>query len=235
MLTDDFLDSLPLDPKSALLAVCEEFLRLETTAPNATEVALEAVAIFNAYSKAHSLEYAFADPTASANTRDMLATIHNQFNNFRDRLKNLVAMENSSKFLETSQNRFNGRFDVVFSYEFSDSELNRIQSLINELRDQINGAEQFEPKHKVRIMSKLEALQSEMHRHMSSLDKLWGFIGDAGVVFGKLGNDAKPFVDRVKEIITITWEVQAKAEDLPTSTRLPFFQDEAEKLDSDGD
>lgn len=232
MFTDDFLDSLPEDPKTALLAICNQFFSLRGTVDDA-DLSLEAFAIFQAYCDAHSLDYPLSDPTTSSNTRDMVSGVSNQFSSLRDTLNDQVEMERSKKFLETSQDRFNGRFGVVFSYEFSENEHDRIQSLINELRNQISVAEQFESKHKARIMGKLEGLQREMHRHMSSLDQLWGVIGDAGVVLGKLGTEGKPFVDRVKEIIKITWEVQVRAEDLPTSTRLPFLRQDVEKLDSD--
>lgn len=51
---------------------------------------------------------------------------------------------------------------------------------------------------------------------MSNLDQFWGLIGEAGVVLGKLGQDAKPFVDRVREVVDIVWRVQSIAEELPT-------------------
>ena len=58
---------------------------------------------------------------------------------------------------------------------------------------------------------------------MSSLDKLWGLIGEAGVVLGKFGRDAKPFVDRIREIAQIAWRTQARAEELPSGTPLPLL------------
>jgi hypothetical protein len=60
---------------------------------------------------------------------------------------------------------------------------------------------------------------------MSDLDRFWGLIGDAGVVLGKLGNDAKPFVDRIKEIADIVWNTQSRAEELPSGTRPPLLED----------
>ena len=58
---------------------------------------------------------------------------------------------------------------------------------------------------------------------MSSLDKLWGLIGDVGVALGKFGKDAKPIVDRIREITMITWRTQARAEELPSATPLPLL------------
>ena len=60
---------------------------------------------------------------------------------------------------------------------------------------------------------------------MSSLDRFWGLIGEAGVALGKFGQDAKPFVDRIREIAQIIWRTQARAEELPSGTPLPLLSD----------
>ncbi len=57
---------------------------------------------------------------------------------------------------------------------------------------------------------------------MSDLDRFWGLVGDAGVILGKLGTDAKPFVDRVKEIADSVWRAQSRTEELPSNTPTPL-------------
>lgn len=75
----------------------------------------------------------------------------------------------------------------------------------------------------------MERLQSELHKKGSDLDKFWGLIGDAGVAIGKFGKDAKPFVDRIREITGIVWRTQSAAEELPSGTKIPFLDsDETE-------
>jgi len=44
---------------------------------------------------------------------------------------------------------------------------------------------------------------------MSNLDRFYGLVGEAGVVMGKFGHDAKPFFDRVREMYQIAWRSQA--------------------------
>ena len=63
-----------------------------------------------------------------------------------------------------------------------------------------------------------------MHKKVSDLDRFWGLIGDAGVAPGKLGNDAKPIVDRIREIAGITWNTQSRAEELPSGTSFPQLE-----------
>lgn len=73
-------------------------------------------------------------------------------------------------------------------------------------------------------MKRLEGLQKEMHKKMSNLDKFWGLVGDAGVVLGKFGKDAKPFTDRIRDIMQIVWRTQSITEELPSDSRLAMLE-----------
>ena len=63
------------------------------------------------------------------------------------------------------------------------------------MRQLLTDSELFDANHKERLLKKLESLQAEVHKQVSSLDKFWGLIGEAGVVLGKfidfLGNKRK--------------------------------------------
>ncbi|ALP62794.1 hypothetical protein [Paraburkholderia caribensis] len=113
----------------------------------------------------------------------------------------------------------------TFAYEFSQGDFERIQHLVNDLRQIISDSQHFEQKHQRRLLLRLERLQAELHKRVSDLDTLWGLIGDAGVAFGKFGVDAKPIVDRIKEITAITWRTQSRAEELPTDSPFPQLED----------
>jgi hypothetical protein len=115
------------------------------------------------------------------------------------------------------------KLDKGFFYEFSAGDLSRIQVLINELREEITASDLFENGHKQRLLRRLEVMQSEMHKKMGDVDRIWGLIGDAGIVIGKFGKDAKPMVDRIKEMTKITWNTQARAEELPSSSQNPLL------------
>ena len=65
---------------------------------------------------------------------------------------------------------------------------------------------------------------------MNSLDTMWGFIGDAGVMLGKFGEDVKPLVDRIIELMRLGWRAQARAEELPSDLPLPQLTSEADNL-----
>ena len=125
--------------------------------------------------------------------------------------------------VESYTNRYKTALKSSFAYEFSQGDLERIQSLVNELRGHISENTALEAGHKSRLLKRLESLQSELHKRVSDLDRFWGMVGDAGVVLGKLGNDAKPIVDRVKEIAEIVWKTQARTEELPSNSPNPML------------
>ena len=116
--------------------------------------------------------------------------------------------------LSAARDKYNARFGVGFLYEFTDKDLGRIQHLINELRDEAQRSS-LEASHKQRFLEKLEVLQQELYKKMTRLDRFWTFVGEAGVMIGKLGTDAKPFVDRIGELLQIASRVQARSEKLP--------------------
>jgi hypothetical protein len=60
---------------------------------------------------------------------------------------------------------------------------------------------------------------------MSDLDRFWGFVGDAGVVMGKFGNDVKPLKDRIGEMMGLVWKTQAHAEKLSSGSPNPFLKE----------
>lgn len=111
-----------------------------------------------------------------------------------------------------------------FAYEFSAGDVERVQQLLNELRELISNSSLFEQTHQRRLLLRLEKLQAEMHKRVGDLDKFWGLLGDAGVAVGKFGDDVKPIVDRIREITGIIWRTQARAEELPSDAPLPLLK-----------
>ena len=123
-------------------------------------------------------------------------------------------------------NHYANAFSSSFAYEFADDDLKRMQTLINELRDLVANSKYLEEDHRTRLIKRLEALQAELYKKVSDLDRFWGLVGDAGVALAKLGENAKPIVDRIREIASITWRTQKKAEQLPDETPNPMIDSE---------
>ena len=140
---------------------------------------------------------------------------------YMETLAHYCISESSKIKVGAFRSRFKAALGAGFVYEFTQGDLDRVQALVNQIREMIHKTTGLEASHKQRRLSRLEKLQSEMHKKVSDLDRFWGLIGDAGVVLGKLGNDAKPIVDRIREVADIVWQTQSRAEELPSGIERP--------------
>ncbi len=188
------------------------------------EILLETYALLSSLEEAGLLSEKIRIPNISGNLNQDCTVILELVRNVNE----LYTAELSKLKVESYKLHFRTNFNNVFSYEFSQGDLDRIQTLVNELREHVSKSNDFEEAHKRRLLSRLEKLQAELHKKMSDLDKFWGLVGDAGVAVGKFGNDVKPIVDRIKEITEIVWRTQARAEELPSDSPLPKLEDKSE-------
>ena len=236
-LDDDFLDSLSDDPKEALLQLIEAGLDFHRRLPSEEELEnhatyLEYIIAIEEFCAQHSMEFTTVnlDGSASSNISDIVQT----FTYLEAVLREEVRQAKAHRLEIRLRSRFQGRFGG-FHYEFTESEVARVQELINELRTEITDSTDYDDQHKRRLLKRLEHLQAEIHKRTSNIDALWGLLGDAGVALGKFGRDAKPIVDRIREVAEIAWKVQSRAEGLLESTTFPLLgrQAPAVKVDEE--
>ena len=115
------------------------------------------------------------------------------------------------------------KFEKGFAYEFTKGDLKRTQRLINELRELISKSDEIDEDHRSRLLTKLEGLQSELHKKVSDFDRFWGFIVESGVYLGKLGKAVKPIIDLIQELADIILRIIARSEGLPSPPKLPLL------------
>ncbi|ACI99797.1 hypothetical protein [Rhodospirillum centenum] len=106
-------------------------------------------------------------------------------------------------------------------YTLTEGDIERAQNIINELRGLIAASDSLEERFRQRLLRKLESLQSELHKRMSDFDRVYGMIADASVLMRKIGEDAKPIVERIRELVGIAWRSQAQGEELSSDTPPP--------------
>ena len=135
----------------------------------------------------------------------------------------ITTTKNAHKML----NETKAKLGKSFAYHFDEKEVEDIQRLINDLRTQITTQKFFDEKHQQRILIRLEALQREIHKKMSDLDRFWGLIGDAGVALGKFGNDAQPFAKIIKDLTGVVWKAQARMEQIEPTNSLPLLPNQS--------
>jgi hypothetical protein len=190
------------------------------------EVLLECLAIVSTLKDNNLIHYYEFDPTIEPDMRAVCGAISKFLGLVRDQLIGSAAEVK----LENLKKQLSIKIANGFGYEFSDGDLSRVQELVNELRTQIASAEGLEQDHRQRLLKRLEKLQTELHKKVSDLDNIYGLIGDAGVVLGKLGRDAQPIIERIRELTTITWRTQARTEELSSDAPLPAIGKDADTI-----
>jgi len=224
---EEFLQKLAIDPIVGILEITRRAtvkLDLENTfngwSEGHYEVLLEAYALLSHLQETGVLsEDIFLPDVIGLKDQDCNAILQ-----MLARVQELYSAEASKLKLQSLKAFYKNRLSGSFVYEFTQGDLERVQALINELRVQVAKSDYLEEDHKRRLLSRLERLQSELHKKMSDLDVFWGWVGDAGVVVGKFGEDVKPIVDRIREITEIVWRTQARAEELPSDSPLPRLE-----------
>jgi hypothetical protein len=188
--------------------------------PEHLEVLLETTVFINLAIKTNNFDIRISDPVLIENVPLACRKMLEYLREVRAEFKELGFKAR----MASKASHYEAAFKTSFAYEFTQGDLDRIQVLISELRSQLTANTSLEESHKQRLLRRLEKLQSELHKRVPDVDRFFGLVGDAGVVFGKLGNDAKPIVDRVKELMQIAWKTQAHAEELPTSSPNPMLE-----------
>ena len=148
-----------------------------------------------------------------------LSCIYDYLNAVRERNASVMA----AKKFDSIVSQTKSRLGKIAYYKFEDHEIKQIQGILNSLRHEIQKSNMFDDAHKRRILMRLETLQTELHKKLSDLDRFWGLIGDAGVAMKKFGEDAKPFVDRIKELTQIVWKAQARGEAVEADSGPPLI------------
>ncbi len=224
---DNFLASVSEDPIGAAEAVCNRVLAEISSKPGWSpyehQVLLEGYALLQVMREAELLQPLVPDP--SPPTGDLEGDCR-VLMEYISSFHNAAQAHAKVSDLERLKNKFSQGLKVGFAYEFSQADLNRIQTLINELRNEVAASTLFEEKHQARLLKRLEQLQRELHKRVSDLDRFWGLIGDAGVALGRFGTAAKPFVERISEITEIVWNTQKQTEGLPSTMDMPLLNND---------
>lgn len=231
ILTEDILNTIESDPIKAIVEVCDWTTNwvLEEKRDNWNksdmETLLEASALIDVLLKSNGILDDIKIPEITSDIgksctelSEYLSSVHYE----------LVDQYFNNQFLSHTK-KFQTLLNSGFAYQFTQGDFDRIQILINELRDLLNKNETLEDEHKQRLLSRLEKLQTELHKRVSDLDRFWGVIIDFGAAMKKLGEDAKPIMDRVKELRYIGQSTQARTEELPSAEQNPMLgRDEQE-------
>lgn len=124
--------------------------------------------------------------------------------------------EKTESAVADGRQRFAQFSAATFAYRFSESDFTRLQELINKLRELLVVSIAIPEDHRQRLLLKLEALQRELHRQTTTLDKAWALVMEIGFTAMKVGEGAKEVAKVTSDIARILTLVAATAHGLPS-------------------
>lgn len=226
MLAEELLEKLPRDTDDAILEVCDWILADQHTVvilgryEAVFERLLTCYLLLKTLIKKSGRD--FEDRVDLAGEKRVAChNILNAAEQVSTYIKEHREKQKYTQLIEQTQAFFDTHLSDAFHYEFTDGDLKLLDKLLHEMRTVIDASLVFNDDHKWRLFKKLEALQKELRKKMTSLARFYDLIGDAGVALGRFGKEAKPFADLVEKVLGIAWRTQAKKEELPSDFQLP--------------
>src|SRR6185369_8573581 len=196
------LQGLPSDNVEALAALCGEFERFEGHARQLPEHHgdyVEALSILRAFAIARDAKLE-PFPEVGPQRHQNIASVTAFFNRLRDQMRTELSGRYSRGYFETKTEEYIALFSRISVYEFSEPDFKRVHDLVRELRELIRASSLITDDHKRRLLRRLEAMQVELHKKTSDIDRFWGFVGEAGIAMRKFGEDLAPISERVLEL-----------------------------------
>ena len=231
MLSRDYIKQLPPNPLDALVSVINDYTNLESESQiqdgwntNNLPLFLDYVSVTKSLIVQSKMSVEFKTPDRSGNRSQQMDAISEYFLGVRIWVASAVASDELQAAVERSNS------PIV---EISDSDLERIQTLIKEMRQITVDTIELDQDHRRRLLHRLEKMQAELHKTMSNLDVFWGGVVDAGEALGIVGEKIKPFVDRMREIKNILWSNRIQRTGLENREEQPRLpgQDDANEMD----
>ncbi|WP_455888088.1 hypothetical protein [Pseudomonas rustica] len=211
-----YVQSAQSDPLNGTLAIIS-YVRTQigpSYDEDAHSLLIEALALLSALREANLIHLDGYEPDVEG----PLTRVCSDIWGFLQSMEEQLLSQSASQKLENLKKHFSATLTDSFGYKFTDGDVSKIQRLINELRDFLMENTSLDDTHRQRMMKRLEDLQKELHKKVSDLSKMYALWGDAGIMLGKFGKDAKPFVDRCREIMGIAFRAEAQAENLPSDS-----------------
>lgn len=221
------IENIQVEPVKTAIAVCEyangTLRDFYEWGADEHEILMEAYALITVMAKEELIEFSTVLEGVDVHDVDSCIAI----SNFLSFVSTELARQQSSHKLASMKKKFESLVSASFAYEFTEGDVTRIQTLLNELRQLLCDNDELEEQHKRRILKRLEKLQSEMQKKMSDLDHFYGLTVEGFVMRQKVGENLMPIVDRIMELTKIIWLTQSRAEDLPSESETSLIGDDA--------
>lgn len=193
-----FLTGLPDDQTSAMLELSSALGDLVNDNSKNQQRGAEALLVIRAFLEVKGVTP--PQPLPDWRGAEGITTLQKWAKSTSRHYQSIINQRTAEEVARTKFTHYVGLFQSHSFYEFTDDDFARVQNLITELRQIISASVLITPDHRTRLLSRLEAMQAELHKRVSDIDRFWGFVGEAGIVIRKFGEDLKPLSDRIQEI-----------------------------------
>ncbi len=191
----DYLENLPDDTDKAIVALIEpffEFYQISHEDKDMLKVINEYRAVLAAFFESRAIACDLPDVKEERNISKFANVAFDILAEAKAKVRVDTFEYNKIEYLKL--------FNKEPVYVFSDTDFATIQTLMNELRDLISKSELITADHKRRLLKRLEAMQAELHKKTSDVDRFWGFIAEAGIAARKFGVDMLPITERCETL-----------------------------------
>jgi len=196
----ELIAQLPEDTDEAIVTLATEYHRMVSSLGGSRDFDhdfLEVYALIDAFIASRELTFRLPPATPpNIDRQGVLGELISAKNSAEQR----IYQRDAKAHFESKSDEYRALLSKAPTYEFSDDEFTRLQLLVSEIRSEIQKAVLITEDHKRRLLRRLEAMQAELHKKTSEIDRFWGFIAEAGIVARKFGEDLKPLNDRVVEL-----------------------------------
>jgi len=220
---ESFIDQLPADPLDALRSIITRYNSHFPNTPQPEQFGLttQAYALAREYSVAYAPQFAaqlkkVLSPSDKNQATKIVAS------SFRAVLT-MIETEKTSQSFENVDQRAKALIRKVDSIEFTDGDLKRLQTMIDEMRGIATDTNELSERHRSRILERLEKLQAEIHKRVTKLEHAWLLVPEIGLAIGQFGKDAAPMWDRLNETLRIVAGAEARRAEFPSNYEPPFL------------
>ena len=202
MFDHDYVENLPTDSQRAIIRVCNDFVASFCTTDDvdfddeygqplaAWSLILELCD--RADLEPPAVDLTGANDTDAANISEAICVMGPE-----------ISLSLATESVKRMRARYATQLEGVPLYQVSDEGLSLIHQRLTDLRGLIQASDVLNDDQRKRLLGRLDRLQPELHTKMSSLDGLFGFVFEFSALDAKMGADAKPFIDRAKDIARV--------------------------------
>ncbi len=234
----NFINKLPNNILLAEQRIVDAFyqtMEIHTMAQDKTEFYndfLDLFSFYQVYAEKHALDVSF--PKLTANPEGNLEIIISFFRNRYRIISKKVKKYASEKIVEEKKSKFEAMLHGEDYYKFTTEELKELKINLQFLKNTLKTSEYLDHKYVKRLIKRVDGILKELRAEMPNLDQLWGLTGEAGILVGRGKEKADLLVIKIKEILKIVWEAQARAEELSDDTpTIDLRYKKKEKKDKD--